>query len=452
MASNDLGNISDEAQRLLSNRILRSLERSLLIGGALDTEALCVQSGVWVWRLQVNVTVLDDNGNILDASVLAAVAALRHYRKPQVEHSQQGSPTLIHSDLREPTPLPLHHTPLSISFALVHADDASLATSSSTSTVAALVDPTDREELVQTGCISLAMNVHCEVCLLDFGGGCELQPKQLKQCWKLAETSILQLCRMLEETLRQADEKAQQERLQRLQQQGDEQLPPPSVSEGVPFVQDSSNYDFMDVDTSTEWKDVSGDVESAAAQVTNQEEESYRLKALDYALGHVAAKVKDVSSTSTKSSSTNDNDKSKKAGSLLQAMLRSAQSAHISSSSDVAVDETKDVVMTNDAKGDLRSQEAQDEFEQFAKKAGSKQKQKHAASDAMDSDDDEEETTTVLESEFQSVPKPNSVRSKKMAQSNGPPKAMGNDDDDDIDDLAMAIKSKKKKKSKKSKN
>jgi hypothetical protein len=261
---------------------------------------------------------------------------------------------------------------------------------------------------------------------------------------------------MLEETLRQADEKAQQERLQRLQQQGDEHLPPPSVSEGVPFVQDSSNYDFMDVDTSTEWKDVSGDVESAAAQVTNQEEESYRLKALDYALGHVAAKVKDVSSTSTKSSSTNDNDKSNKAGSLLQAMLRSAQSAHISSSSDVAVDETKDVVMTNAAKGDLRSQEAQDEFEQFAKKAGSKQKQKqkqkHAGSDAVDSDDDEEETTTVLESEFQSVvPEPNSVRSKKMAQSNGPPKAMDNDDDD-IDDLAMAIKSKKKKKSKKSKN
>jgi hypothetical protein len=135
-------------------------------------------------------------------------------------------------------------------------------------------------------------------------------------------------------------------------------------------------------------------------------------------------------------------------------MLRSAQSAHVSSSNDVAVDETKDVVMTNAAKGDLRSQEAQDEFEQFAKKAGSKQKQKqkHAASDAMDSDDDEEETTTVLESEFQSVPKPNSVRSKKMAQSNGPPKAMGNDDNDDIDDLAMAIKSKKKKKSKKSKN
>ena len=85
MASNDLGNISDEAQRLLSNRILRSLERTLLIGGALDTEALCVQSGAWVWRLQVNVTVLDDAGNLLDAAVLAAVAALRHYRKPQVE-------------------------------------------------------------------------------------------------------------------------------------------------------------------------------------------------------------------------------------------------------------------------------------------------------------------------------------------------------------------------------
>ena len=238
----------------------------------------------------------------------------------------------------------------------------------------------------------------------------------------------------------------------RQQQQGDEPLPPPFVSDGVPFVQDSSNQDFMDVDTSTEWKDVSGDVESAAAQVVNQEEESYRLQALDYALGHVAAKVKDVSSASTKSSSTNDN-KNDKPGSLLQAMLQSAQSAAVSSNNDVVVAEAKNVVMENaDKKGDLRSQEAQDEFEQFAKKAGPKTEKKPAptAAVAMDSDD-EEEATTVLESEFQSIPEPQPMSSKaKTSKSNGPPNAT--DNDDEIDDLAMAIKSKKKKKPKKSKS
>ena len=444
MATGDLSNITDDAQRLLSNRILRSLERTLLIGGALDTEALCVQSGAWVWRLAVNVTVLDNAGNLLDASVLAAVAALRHYRKPQVDlqttnESNATCPEMIHSDVREPTPLPLHHTPLSISFALIHADDVSMATSS-TSTVAALVDPTDREELVQTGSISLAMNVHSEVCLLDFGGGCELQPKQLKQCWRLAEKSILQLCRMLEETLTRADDKAQQERLLRLQSSGE--IPQATTTEGVPFVKDSNGQDFMEIDTITEWKDVSSDVENAVAQV-NEEEEAYRLKALDYSVGHVAAKVKD----NREAGASPTRSKSNKPGSLLEAMLQSAQSATVSSTEAGAnhenVAETK--VSAGSRKLDLISQEAQDEFDQFAKTSSSSAKKEGTKQSAIAMDtDDEEEATTVLQSEFESVPK--TAKKEPASATTEPPKV----DDDDIDDLAMAIK-KKKKKSKKSK-
>ena len=78
-------NYSDQSQRLLSNRILRCIERIVLIGGALDTEALVLEGGKWVWRFTVALTVLDAGGNILDACVLAAMAALRHYRKPQVD-------------------------------------------------------------------------------------------------------------------------------------------------------------------------------------------------------------------------------------------------------------------------------------------------------------------------------------------------------------------------------
>lgn len=421
-STGELSSITDEAQKLLSNRILRSLERTLLIGGALDTEALCVQSGAWVWRLNVNVTILDDAGNLLDAAVLAAVAGLRHYRKPQVEtRGEFASPLLIDSDVREPTPLPLHHTPLSISFALIHADDASLATSS-TSRVAALVDPTDREELIQTGSISLAMNIHSEVCLLDFVGGCELQPNQLKQCWNLAEKAILHLCQMLEETLGDADKKAQQERLQRLQATSDISTNGPS--DGVPFVQDSRGQDFMEVDTITEWKDVTADVESAEAHV-NEEEEAYRLRALDYALGHVAARVKD----SNKMGGTTSNNKP---GSLLAAMLQSAKSVAYASG---AVEDTEngETIVMEDVVGtqDMRSKEAQDEFEQFAKKASKTPKEQ---STALHSDDDEEETTTVLESEFQSTPKPDNTKELTTETS-----------ENDIDDLAMAIKKKKKK-------
>jgi exosome complex component RRP45 len=148
-------NFSDKNQRLLSNRILRSVERIVILGGALDAEALVLIPGSWVWRFTIALTVLDDGGNVSDACVLAAIATLRHYRKPQVDVDNDVLPTLIPSTVKEPSPLPLHHTPLSISFALLPSKD-----NSSESSVATLVDPEKREELVQFGTLSIAMNTH----------------------------------------------------------------------------------------------------------------------------------------------------------------------------------------------------------------------------------------------------------------------------------------------------
>lgn len=166
-------NFSDKSQRLLSNQILRSVERIILLGGALDSEALVLIPGSWVWRVSIALTVMDDGGNILDACVLAAVAALRHYRKPHVDvqNSDAGSselPTLIPSNIKEPTPLPLHHSPLSISFALIPANEVTTV-----SEVSTLVDPEKREELVQLGSLTIAMNQHMvsmhNVNFCDFG-------------------------------------------------------------------------------------------------------------------------------------------------------------------------------------------------------------------------------------------------------------------------------------------
>ena len=97
----------------------------------------------------------------MDAAVMAAIASLRHYRKPHVDlvgggggdgnsdgrttnenttSSSSGAaaasaittPILIPSHLKEPTPLPLHHTPLSISFAFIALEDGSSLSTAAT--------------------------------------------------------------------------------------------------------------------------------------------------------------------------------------------------------------------------------------------------------------------------------------------------------------------------------
>ena len=197
-------------------------------------------------------TILDAAGNLTDAAVLACLAAVRHYRKPCTENSNTNDasvspetptmsdviPRLLSANVKEPTPLPLHHTPLTISFALfaIHPDDddekdagkQGRVTTASSTTTALLVDPTDREELCQTGHVTLALNAHREICLVDFSGGCEITVDDLRECHRQAVQHVTPLSQSLEQTLEGADQQALQQRLALLQQQQQQQvhLPP----------------------------------------------------------------------------------------------------------------------------------------------------------------------------------------------------------------------------------
>ena len=435
-------NFSDQNQRLLSNRILRCLERIILVGGALDTEALCLVPAQWVWRFQLALTVLDDGGNIMDAAVLAAMASLRHYRKPQVEmdgnkdegetaastSSQDTSkPVLIPSHLREPTPLPLHHTPLAVSFAFIPFEDGRINSNSSSSanmvssssgTVAALIDPTNREELLQNGALTVGMNVHLEVCLLDYGGGCELPPTQLKDCWRKAESSIRQLCAMLEKSLEEADQQAQKDRLQKLQQKqrldqaAMNQAPALPPGSNVPFFQ---GVEPMEVEGGEDKED--GD---KVRQIQTEAEEAYRRDALDFKQGYRATKVREDNDHMRHSSQPYFNQ----AGALLKAMLKSAQSSTTGGETRTETKPPPD--NTGKAK---------------ANKTPPKSKTKTKESVPME-DSDEEEAPQILQSEFSTSTKPPSQSAATNRESRG------EDDDEDIDDLAMAVISKKKKKKK----
>lgn len=95
----------------------RLIERCLKDSNSIDLEALCIVPGVRVFSIRCDVTVLDYVGNICDACFLATLASLRHFRRPDV--SVSGTEVTIHSiDEKEPIPLTIHHTPLSITYAL----------------------------------------------------------------------------------------------------------------------------------------------------------------------------------------------------------------------------------------------------------------------------------------------------------------------------------------------
>lgn len=60
----------------------RLLERLFKSGRTVDTESLCILPGEKVWNIRLDLHVLEDDGNVLDASSMASLAALLDFRRP----------------------------------------------------------------------------------------------------------------------------------------------------------------------------------------------------------------------------------------------------------------------------------------------------------------------------------------------------------------------------------
>lgn len=73
----------------------RLLEHCLWESRCVDTESLCITTGLRVWTIRVDVHVLNYDGNVIDAASIAALAALLHFRRPDV--SVCGEDFVIHS-------------------------------------------------------------------------------------------------------------------------------------------------------------------------------------------------------------------------------------------------------------------------------------------------------------------------------------------------------------------
>lgn len=78
------------------------LDKIIRRSDVIDKEALCIQSGQrvsveiytycvhrieshQVWNLRLTIHFLADSGNMLDCACLAAIVALKHFRRPEVE-------------------------------------------------------------------------------------------------------------------------------------------------------------------------------------------------------------------------------------------------------------------------------------------------------------------------------------------------------------------------------
>jgi len=121
--------------------LARVIDRSLREIKVIDLEKLAIIPGQKVWIIWVDIYVLNHAGNLLDASSLAAMAALMTTKIPKVEVIENE--IKVDKSVKE-QPLPLNHRVVTVTVGKL---DEYL-----------LVDPTDEEELVLDAKLAISVS------------------------------------------------------------------------------------------------------------------------------------------------------------------------------------------------------------------------------------------------------------------------------------------------------
>ena len=97
--------------------LARVIDRSLREVGAVDLNALAIRPGEKVWIVWVDLYILDHDGNLFDASMLAAMAALLNAKLPYYEEIETGEIVLDRS--KSEGPLPVKHRVVTVTLAKI---------------------------------------------------------------------------------------------------------------------------------------------------------------------------------------------------------------------------------------------------------------------------------------------------------------------------------------------
>ncbi|KAL9436870.1 hypothetical protein AB3S75_022839 [Citrus x aurantiifolia] len=127
----------------------RIVDRGLRESRAVDTESLCVLAGKLVWAIRIDLHILDNGGNLVDAANIAALAALLTYRRPECSlGGEDGLEVIVHPP--------------------------------------EVIDPTHHEEAVMAGRMTATLNANGDVCAIQKPGGEGVLQSVIMQCLRLS--------------------------------------------------------------------------------------------------------------------------------------------------------------------------------------------------------------------------------------------------------------------------
>jgi exosome complex component RRP42 len=161
-----------------SIELARVVDRGIRESHAIDTAKLCIEPGKKVFVVFVDVYVLNHDGNLIDASALAAIAELMNTKMPNYE-IKDGELKIKQGY----TPLPMKSHPITVTIGKISNK--------------LIIDPWLEEEQVMDSRITFASNEEGNICAIQKGGSSYFTPQQILEASKIALNKAAELRKKL---------------------------------------------------------------------------------------------------------------------------------------------------------------------------------------------------------------------------------------------------------------
>ena len=162
-----------------SIELARIVDRGIRESKMVDSTKLCIEAGKKVFVVFVDVYVLNHDGNLIDASALAAVSALVNTKMPNYE--VEDGEVKIKTGY---SPLPLKDHPITVTVAKINNK--------------LVVYPWIEEEQVMDARMSMAINDDGNICAIQKGCAGFFTPQQISEATKIIQEKAAELRKKLD--------------------------------------------------------------------------------------------------------------------------------------------------------------------------------------------------------------------------------------------------------------
>ena len=155
-----------------SIEISRVVDRGIRESGALDFKKLCIKEGELVWTIFIDIYPINDAGNLRDACALAALAALKDAKFPELD-KKTGK---VNYEKKTNVSVPLEDEPIEVTVLKLHDDY--------------IVDPSVEEEEFLDARLTTAFLKKGEICAMQKGGVEALSSDDISRMIDIAEDNV----------------------------------------------------------------------------------------------------------------------------------------------------------------------------------------------------------------------------------------------------------------------